>query len=141
MSDISTVFSRFTGRDLEFVDKATGTVVYAFRNAFGSNPVYSTATGLTALASGGQAGATPITTVIADFTTVASDHDSALLPVAVLGLEITVCNAGAKILDVYPASGQQINSAGANVVFSIAAGKVATFLCPVAANWRALLGS
>lgn len=31
MSDISAVYSRYTGADLEFVDKATGNVVFALR--------------------------------------------------------------------------------------------------------------
>lgn len=72
----------------------------------------------------------------ARFTTCATLHDSSILPAAVPGLEITVINAGAAGMDVYPDVGSQINGAGANVPLTLGNGKNAIFFTTVAGQWH-----
>lgn len=140
MADLSPILGRQNAGDLEFVDKASGNVVFAYRHAVGSLPCVSSADALTALASGGQPGATPITTQIARFTTVANAGDSAILPASTPGLELTVINAAAvNSMNVFPATGDKINALSANSAFAIAATKVVTFYCTVAGQWHTQL--
>ncbi|SRR6266478_6671621 len=112
------------------------------KNLIVTNQLFqSTAEGLTAHAGGGQALATPINAMCARFTTVATLHDSSILPVSTPGLEITVINAGAASMDVYPDVGSQINNAGANVIFALAAGKTAIFFTTAAGTWHSILSA
>ena len=141
MSDISSVGSRYNGADLEFYDKATGIVVLAFRSAFNSNPVFSVANALTAHAGGGQTLATAITASTNRFTVVASVADSALLPTATVGASLTVINAASNSLNVFPAVGEQINAAGINGAYAVAAAKVVEFFCANTGQWHTLLTS
>jgi len=97
--------------------------------------------GLTALAGGGQSGATAITASYVRFTTVAADHNSGVLPAAKPGVSLTVINAGVAILDVFPAGGDAINALGASTAFSMAATKVALFVCTLAGQWHSTLGA
>lgn len=96
--------------------------------------------GLVAKAGGGQSGATLCDADINRFVTVATAADSGLLPPSVPGMEITVNNAAAaNSMNLFPATGEQINAAGANAAFAIAAGKSAVFSCAVAGQWHAVL--
>jgi len=105
--------------------------------------------GLTALAGGGVAGATPITATIARFTTVATNGDSGVLPPAVPGVQLTVINAGAASLDVYPATaaeggvtgGDAINALAQGAEFSMATTKVTMFFCTKLGQWHTLTTS
>jgi hypothetical protein len=94
-------------------------------------------------AGGGQGSATAIKTMIARFTTVANGtfatNDSAVLPASAAGLEITVINAAAaNTMDVFPASGENINGLANNIQIPVPAGSVVTFYCTVAGAWHAL---
>lgn len=60
-----------------------------------------------------------------------------VLPVAVSGTELTVYNAGAGILKVYPASGGSINGASANAALSVASKTVARLISLDGTNWAA----
>lgn len=104
----------------------------------GPLPTVSFQNGITATAGGGQAGAFQINTCIARLTTVAANGDSAKLPASAGGLQITVSNAGAASLNVFPYLGDAINGAAANAAFAVAAGKTASFSCAVAGQWHAL---
>jgi predicted RecA/RadA family phage recombinase len=107
-----------------------------------SLPRVSSVNALTAHAGGGQANATPILAQIARFTTVATAGDSGLLPAAGPGLEVTVTNAAAaNSMNVFPNTGDQINSLGANAAFALAAGKTATFFSTVAGQWHSILSA
>lgn len=107
----------------------------------GANQTYSYADGLSALVSGGQAGATAITTSTARFTTVTSNGDSALMMAAAAGLAITVINAGASILAIFPAGTDQINGLGASIAFAVSPGSVVDFFCTLAGQWHTLSSS
>jgi hypothetical protein len=142
MSDISTVSTRFNGADLEFLDKATGTVVFAFRKAAGSLPVESALDGLTAFATGGQSGALPITAAISRLTTVGTTGDSAVLPVSTPGLILTIINAAASnSMNVFPLGTDKINALSASAAFAVAAGKTCQFTCTAASQWHTLLSA
>lgn len=105
----------------------------------GSLPTESFKDNITAFATGGQASATQMTTVFNRFTTVASAGDSAKLPVSAGGLNITVANASANSMNVFPQTGDQINALGVNVAFAVGAGKSASFGCAGAGTWHSIL--
>lgn len=115
----------------------------------GSQQTYSYKDGLTATASGNQTNGTSITTSMARFTTVATAGDASTLMPAVPGLAITVINAGAQAMSMYPASagqggvsgGDQINSLGQNAAFSVPAGAVVDLYCTIAGTWHTIMTS
>lgn len=97
---------------------------------------------LTAKAGGGQGGGPTINRMLNRVTTVATAGDSITLPVSVSGLQLTVVNAaGANSMNVFPASGEQINALGANAAFALAAGKTLTLYCVTAGQWHTILSA
>lgn len=107
-----------------------------------ANTLDSTANTLTAHAGGGQGSALPVTAEINQVTTVASAGDSVVLPAAAAGIQIMVANAAAvNSMNVFPASGDQINALGANTAFALAAGKTAQFYCVKAGQWHSILSA
>ena len=140
MADIFGVYCRNTGADMEFVDKTTGLVVFAFRNAVNNQFVQSVVDNITAKAGGGQATAILLTAAMNRVTTVGSSADSVRLPPSVVGLDVVVINAAASnSMNVYPATGEAINALSANTAFAVAANKVCTFYCCTAGTWHTLL--
>ena len=107
----------------------------------GSYETMSTIDSLTAHAGGGQASALPLTKMMNRVTTVATAGDSVELPQSVRGMNVVVINAGANSMNVFPASGDQINALGANAAFAMAAAKVATFFCATAGQWHSILSA
>jgi hypothetical protein len=107
----------------------------------GSFPTQSYQDAMTAHAGGGQGSATAISTVMSRFTTVATAGDSSVLPASKPGMTLTVINAGAASMNVFPATGEQINALGANGAFAVAAGKTCQFYCTVAGQWHTLLSA
>jgi len=97
-------------------------LVDALRDGFVLPAIQATADGLVAFAGGGQSSATPLRVGINRFT-VAGANDSAKLPVSQPGISVVVINASANSLNVFPASGEQINAAGANAAFAVTTGK------------------
>jgi hypothetical protein len=91
---------------------------------------------ITAHAGGGQGSAYPITKMISRVSVVASANDSVVLPVSAAGTQITVLNgAASNSMNVFPASGEAVNSLGANAAFAAAAGTVTIFTCVTAGVW------
>lgn len=107
----------------------------------GNYPTVSTSNGLVAKAGGGQSGATLASASINRYTTVATAADSGLMPASAAGMQITVINAGANSMNLFPATGEQINAAGANTAYAIASGKTAMLSCAVAGQWHAVLSA
>lgn len=97
---------------------------------------------ITAHAGGGQANAFPIVAPINRITIVASAGDSVVLPFSKQGMEVVLLNdAAANACNVFPATGEQINGAGANVAFSLTAQNGAgtgptIFYCFTVGSWR-----
>lgn len=100
------------------------------------------ANALTAKAGGGQSGATLCSADYNRFTTVASAADSALLPAAIAGREVVVINAAAtNAMNIFPATGENINALSANTAISLAADKTMRFFCAVNGTWNSMLGA
>lgn len=95
----------------------------------------SVQTGVTAHAGGGQANATQLTAELVQLSTVATSGDSVKLPPSQAGAQITIVNNGSASANVFPASGEQINSGGANTAAAQAAAAVTIYYCFVAGNW------
>jgi hypothetical protein len=91
--------------------------------------ILSAQDGLTALAGGANPGTDLGQFALNRFSTVGTAGDSASLPPATQGRIVGVKNGGANSMNVFPASGQQINALGADTAFALAAGKSALFIC------------
>jgi hypothetical protein len=83
-----------------------------------------------------QSGATPIVTSIARFTLVAGTGYSAVLPAAAGGLNITVINAGANVMNVFPAGSDQVN--GSTNAYPLPVGSTVEFFTTVAGKWHTI---
>lgn len=101
----------------------------------------SVADNLSAHAGGGQASATPMTAMMNRVTTVATIADSVSLPPSVNGMQVVTVNAAANSMNVFPATGEQINALGANSAFAVAGGKTAMFSCVTAGQWHSILSA
>jgi hypothetical protein len=83
--------------------------------------------------------------LVSDLNTVltASANDAVTLPVSVPGMDIEVSNYSANTIQIWPnAAGtktEQINALGANISFSLAAGKTAEFYCTASGQWYSTL--
>lgn len=107
----------------------------------GALPTVSFQNGIAAFATGGQAGGTPLSACLNRVTTVTTLGDSVRLMPAVGGLQITVSNAGAAGLNVFPNTGDAINGTAINTAFAVPAGKTVTFGSMVAGQWHAILSA
>lgn len=96
---------------------------------------------ISAFAGGGQASATQLSAVLNRVTVVATLADSVKLPVAAGGLQITVANASAVALNLFPSTGDAINALAANAAFSVAAGKTAIAYSMVPGFWQIVLSA
>jgi hypothetical protein len=105
--------------------------------SFGGGPnIYKGTSGITAFAGGGQASATALTAEVNFVTTVASTADSVKLPAAVLGKHVVIFNDGANSMNIFPVTGGQIDSLGANNAYSLAAGSSREFWGKSGTDWR-----
>ena len=99
---------------------------------------------LSANSGGVQAGATAITTNLARFTTVGGSGYSAVLPASAPGLEITVINAGANPMTVWPNGASDTingNNNASAIPYVLGVNGVVTFACTVAGAWHSLAGA
>lgn len=101
----------------------------------------SAADNLTAHVGGGQPNGTPIKAKLNRFTVVTNSGDSATLPPSEAGVSVWVRNDGANPMNIFPASGDAINSLGANNAFSLTAGHESTFHCYTAGFWHAAVSN
>lgn len=107
----------------------------------GSLETVSSVDGITAHAGGGQAAAVALAAMLNRVATVATAGDSVKLPPSANGMQVVTVNAGANSMNVFPATGEQINALGANTAFAVAAGKTATFYCATAGQWHSILSA
>jgi ABC-type amino acid transport system permease subunit len=84
-------------------------------------------------------GDNPITKMVTQISVSATAGDAVTLPTAKAGLVIIVLNDGAEAADVFPASGDNINEAGANAAYSLAVDKNAMFIAHDATHWSTIL--
>jgi hypothetical protein len=109
----------------------TGTVITAT-----NNHVYGVADSVTA-AGTVQGDATAITKDINVITTAPSGA-GVRLPATTPGLRMTIVNEGANSVNVYPASGAQVNSLATNAAYSLAVGARLDFVSTTTTKWYTL---
>lgn len=98
--------------------------------------VVSVATGLTAHAGGTQGAALALTAQFNEITTSATAGDSVKLPLAVVGLKTIIKNNGATAIDVFPATGDSINTLAVNTAIRIAPGDIKSFHAMDSTVWE-----
>lgn len=107
---------------------------------YGNFATSSAVNGIVAFAGGGQANATLLPAMINRVTTVATANDSVKLPPAIAGMSIVVSNAAASnSMNLFPNTGDNINTQGANTAFAVAAGKTVSLTSAVNGQWHAVL--
>jgi hypothetical protein len=94
---------------------------------------HSTTAGITASTTQTQ-GQGALTTDINQISVCANDNDTVTLPTSVAGYRVVVINSGAKILQVFPASGDDLG-AGVNTSTTLATGKSAEFISFDSTTW------
>lgn len=110
-----------------------GLTTFSANVTFSSSILRSTQTGISA-AGTTQGTATALTKDFNVVSTVAASS-GVVLPTAAAGAQVTVKNAGANALAVYPASGGTIDALAANAAFSIPVGETRTFGGSSATQW------
>jgi hypothetical protein len=93
---------------------------------------------ITASAGGAQVGAYALTNRVSVLTTVATANDSVILPelsTIYIGRQMTIKNSGANTARIYPFTGQQISSGGANTPITLAAAATINLIANTASNW------
>lgn len=105
---------------------------------FGSLNLHKATNAITAFAGGGQASATALTSTLNSITTCATAGDSVKLPTATAGSFVQVSNLGAAYADVFPASGDLIDSLAANTAIHLPVGGSLVFTCAVTGSWKTL---
>lgn len=98
--------------------------------------IFSTSNSITAYAGGGQTNATALTAFDNNVTTVATDNDSVKLLAATQHRRQRVRNNSTKDLDIYPQSGEQIDSLGVDNPYTLAAGGIIEFVCFAAGTFK-----
>lgn len=119
---------------LSLIDQLAWAVAELLQNGGAGNPA-SVTNAITAFATGGQGSATALTTPINRITTCATAGDSVKLPTSTAGASCIVFNDGATACDVFPATGDVIDTLAANTAVRISAGGRFTVNCAVAGTW------
>lgn len=97
---------------------------------------------LTAHSGGTQAAALLLSAAINRISTVAAANDSVKLPVSVAGMSIAVINgAASNSMQVFGSGADTINDVATATGVAQAAGKTASYYCPVAGKWYRLLSA
>jgi hypothetical protein len=92
--------------------------------------------GIVAHAGGGQASATLLTASVNRVATVGTAADSVKLPVSVAGMVVQLVNDdAANSMQVFGSGTDTINDVATATGVAQAAGKAATYSCPVAGKW------
>ena len=120
---------------LEFkAPTGSGTPVLATSPTFTGLVKRSVTATITAVNPGGQ-GDGALITDINEVSVVGAENDAVTLPAAVAGLEIFIINNGANILEIWPATDDDLG-AGANTATTLAAGANVTFINYNSVNWE-----
>lgn len=100
--------------------------------------------GMSANSGAVQSGATAINALISRFTTVGGNNYSAVLPASAAGLELTVINAGANAMTIWPNGATDTingNNNASAIPYVLGVGGVVTFCCTVVGAWHTLAGA
>jgi hypothetical protein len=100
-------------------------------------PIFSVTSGITA-DTGSAQGNGVLTSSINQIATCANAGDAVTLPSAKPGKVLWVTNDGANAADVFPASGDNIDEAGANTALSVAVDAEVQFICTSSGHWSTI---
>ena len=100
----------------------------------------SVSTGITA-AGTTQGTGTALTKAMNVVVSVTTGANSVVLPVAVAGSVIYITNTNANALNVFPASGAQINTGLTNIVYVHSAGATLAYISPLTTHWYTVGGT
>jgi len=100
-------------------------------------PVFSVTSGITA-AVGSAQGDGVLTSSINQIATCGTAGDAVTLPAAKPGKVLWITNDGAESADVFPASGDNIDEAGANAAKALPADGEMQFICTSAGHWTTI---
>jgi hypothetical protein len=100
-------------------------------------PIFSVTSGITA-DTGSAQGNGVLTSSINQIATCANAGDAVTLPSAKPGKVLWVANDGANASDVFPASGDNIDEAGANTALSVAVNAEVQFICTSSGHWSTI---
>jgi len=100
-------------------------------------PNFSVTSGITA-DTGSAQGNGVLTASINQISVCGNAGDAVTLPAAKPGKVLWVFNDGANASDVFPASGDNIDEAGANAALSVAANAEVQFVCTSAGHWSTI---
>jgi len=103
-------------------------------------PNFSVTSGITA-DTGSAQGNGVLTASINQISVCGNAGDAVTLPAAKPGKVIWVFNDGANASDVFPASGDNIDEAGANAALSVAVNAEVQFVCTSAGHWSAIVSA
>ena len=124
-----------------------GAAEFATTAQFDSTSTFTSAVSLTSQTSGataatGNQGTGPVSTLSIQVTTVTSANDDITMPATAVGKLFIGCNAAAaNALDVWPASGSQINKESVNTQITLAAGECMWCLGFSTTRWGCNIGS
>jgi hypothetical protein len=104
-----------------------------------NDPAFDVSVGNTAN-TGSVQGNNAITSFLYEIATCANEGDAVTLPAAAAGLMVVVVNNGAESADVFPASGDKIDGASANVAYALASATNTIFICQDATDWDTVSG-
>lgn len=109
------------------------------QTTFSVPSIYATGIGLTALAGGGPDPDNALTGEFNQVTTVATEDDSKTLQGAKLGLRIAIINQGANKMQVFPNTGDEIDSLGVDAAYDLLPGEKVVFLAEGDDNWESIV--
>ena len=99
-----------------------------------SGETFSTASAITASTSNTQ-GSSPLTNDYNVITTATANPGAVTLPTATVGRRVIVVNRGANPVNVYPATGAQVDALGSNAAFSLPVNGWAEFDASTTTQW------
>jgi len=125
----------FAFQEATTISTTTGNLSLAPTGTLVANSVNA---GVTANTNSSQ-GDSPITQFYTQISVCANPGDAVTLPSAATGMMCIVANDGANSADIFPATGDDINEAGVNVAYALAANANALFIAHDATNWSVIL--
>lgn len=137
----------YTGTSQVQLTDATGNLsttsgTFSGAAVFGGDVSYTDIAATVTADVGSAQGSGVTSTTLTRVSTAAVAGDAVTLPAAVAGLTYVVCNhAAANAIDVFPASGDQLNNVTANNAISLAAGECMQCWAFNATNWGCVIGS
>jgi hypothetical protein len=114
-------------------------VIDSFNNITNDGILVGGQSGITAYSGGGQTNAYQLTKSVNEVKTNTSNYGSVKLPAAKAGMSVAVWNNTNKLLNIFPATGEELDSIGINTGWTVWYGSIQYFYCYIDGNWFILL--